>query len=514
VRDQQDGERGWARAIAPPAARAWRVDAWASVAPETPDHLLDRWMGTGAATAFDGSSRFEGLGRNRASSAFDRDPRRAWIAGWIRSRGAWLQWRTREPQTIRTLRLERAPVRVRFPTRVRVIADGLPTAPLAVAADGTVALPVPLRARTVRIAVLDAAFPPGTPGSVAQRRAVGVGEVTGDGVPRAAVRRAGALRLPCGGGPTLHLGARAVRLRVAATPAAIDAGRPLHVVGCGAPTALPAAPVTIRADAAPWRLDHVRLSSPASERTAVAGGGRVVDPGRDGRGKRDGVRVAVDGPSWLVLGESYNAGWRARCDGRSLGRPVALQGYANAWPVERGCRDVSFAFVPNRALIAADVISLVACLALLALLVLRRPRAGPASLAPLPDAPARAWPLRRAVAAGVAAGLVLAFVFALRAGAVLGPLTFLVLWRGVPARTLALAAGAVLLVALPVLHLAVDLPDEGFDTNYAAARIAEHWLAVGAVWALGMALWRTLSVRAERLNTATDRAAAAPRSAP
>ena len=43
VRDQQDGERGWMRAIAPPAARAWRADAWVSVAPETPDHVLDSW---------------------------------------------------------------------------------------------------------------------------------------------------------------------------------------------------------------------------------------------------------------------------------------------------------------------------------------------------------------------------------------------------------------------------------------------------------------------------------------
>jgi hypothetical protein len=144
--------------------------------------------------------------------------------------------------------------------------------------------------------------------------------------------------------------------------------------------------------------------------------------------------------------------------------------------------------------------------------VLRRSRAGPASLALLPDVPARAWPLRRALAAGLAAGLVLGFVFALRAGAFLGPLTFLVLWRGVSARALALAAGAALLVGLPVLHLAVGLPDEGFDTNYAAQRIAEHWLAVGAVCALGGALWRTLG--APRLNTATARAADAPRSAP
>jgi hypothetical protein len=201
----------------------------------------------------------------------------------------------------------------------------------------------------------------------------------------------------------------------------------------------------------------------------------------------------VRGPSWLVLGESYDAGWRARCDGRSLGRPVPLQGYANGWPVDRGCRAASFAFAPNRALLAGDVISLIACLALLALLVLRRPRGLAASLAPLPDAPARAWPLRRALAAGVAAGLVLGFVFALRAGAILGPLTFLVLWRGVSARTLALLAGAVLLIVVPVVHVAVGLPGQGYDTNYAVQRIAAHWLAGGALCALGGALLLTLS---------------------
>ena len=70
----------------------------------------------------------------------------------------------------------------------------------------------------MRIEVLDAAFPPGTPGIDRKRRAVGVGEVSGDGVPRAAVARGGAaLRLPCGDGPALHLGTQVVRLRVAAT---------------------------------------------------------------------------------------------------------------------------------------------------------------------------------------------------------------------------------------------------------------------------------------------------------
>ena len=494
VRDQQDGEQGWTRDIAPPSARAWRADAWVSVAPATPDHVIDGWVGAGGAT-FDGSSRFEGLGSNRASAAFDGDPRRAWIAGWIRSQSAWLQWRTAAPRTIRTLRLIRPPVRVRFPTRVRIVADGRAGAPLPVGAGGAVVLPRPVRARTVRIEVLDAAFPPRTPGAVAQRRAVGVGEVIGAGVPRARLPRRGRLSGRCADGAALHLGARTVRLRVAGTIEQLDAGRPLRAAACGAPVALPAAPLAVRAGAAPWRLDHVRLTSPApaGAGAAPAGGGRVLDPGRDGRGARDGVRVAVAGPSWLVLGESYDAGWRATCNGRSLGKPFPLQGYANAWPVERGCTDVSFAFAPNRVLAIADVVSLIACLAMLALLLARRPRAAMAGLALLPDARVRRWPLGPALVAGLAAALVLGFVFALRAGAVLGPLTFLVLWRGVPARALALAAGAALLVAVPVLHFVPGLPANGFQTNYAVKRIAEHWVVVGALWALGAALWRTLS---------------------
>jgi hypothetical protein len=172
---------------------------------------------------------------------------------------------------------------------------------------------------------------------------------------------------------------------------------------------------------------------------------------------------------------------------------VPLQGYANAWPVQRGCTKVSFAFAPNRALVWSDVISLVACLALLVLLIARRPRAVAASLAPLPDARPARWPLVPALAVGFGAALVLGFVFALRAGAVLGPLVFLMLWRGVSARTLALAGGALLLVAVPIAHFAVGLPSIGFQTNYAVKRIAAHWLAVGALCAFGAALWRTLS---------------------
>src|SRR5439155_6725923 len=102
--------------------------------------------------------------------------------------------------------------------------------------------------------------------------------------------------------------------------------------------------------------------------------GSVLDPGRPGNGERDGVRLDVRRPAWLVDGESYNRGWRATCDGRSLGPPVPMQGYANAWRVRPGCRNVDVAFAPDRVLPWGYGISLVTCLALAAALLLRRRR--------------------------------------------------------------------------------------------------------------------------------------------
>ncbi|MCW3016547.1 MAG: hypothetical protein JWO02_3639, partial [Solirubrobacterales bacterium] len=104
-------------------------------------------------------------------------------------------------------------------------------------------------------------------------------------------------------------------------------------------------------------------------------------------------------------------------------------------------------------------------------------------------------PLRRALAWGLAASVVLGFIFALRAGVVLGPLVALVLWRGLADRLLLSVAGAILVVVAPAVYvvrnLTLDDPG-GFDTAYATARIWGHWPAVAAVTLLGFVLIRTL----------------------
>jgi hypothetical protein len=241
----------------------------------------------------------------------------------------------------------------------------------------------------------------------------------------------------------------------------------------------------------------LRLRSPAPDGPLRrVGGGQLLDAGTAGHGRRDGVRVSLRGDSWLVLGESFNRGWRAWCDGRALGGPEPVDAYANGWRVGGGCRRVHFAYAPNRWATVSYVISGLAVVMLLALILLPRRRAR-AVLEPSPIAdadPARRWPLRRALVAGVAAGLVGGFLFAARTGPGIAVLVTLVLWRGVGARALSLAAGALLALVVPALYL-VEMPDNhgGFNGEYALDLLAAHWTALAGALLLGLALWRTLS---------------------
>jgi hypothetical protein len=280
---------------------------------------------------------------------------------------------------------------------------------------------------------------------------------------------------------------------------------------------LPAGRQVLRGGAAPLTIDRLRMISGPGATVAAplaadeAGGdrlgvaapeivggsaGRVIDPGRDDqRGARDGVKVDIQNPAWLVLGEGYNRGWRATCDGEDLGAPTPLQGFANAWRVEPGCTDVDFAWAPNRLLPPAYLISLIGCLALLAVLLFARATALAPRRGPMPDdAPATRITAPRAIAIGIAAGVILGFVFALRAGVVIGPAIALIAYRGLSAKTLTLIAAALLAIVVPILYLIIGVHDHGgYDTNLAVERIAAHWVGVGAVVLLGAALWRTLA---------------------
>jgi hypothetical protein len=255
---------------------------------------------------------------------------------------------------------------------------------------------------------------------------------------------------------------------------------------------------------------RLRSAAPEPVATAAAPPGRVLDPGRASPDGRSGIRLDLRAPAWLVLGEAYSAAWRARCDGRALGAPVPVDGFAMGWRVPAGCRSADLYFAPDRAVRAGYLVSGLALLLALALLLLRRPPpptvAAPPGTLPAADAPAR-LPVRRAAVAAIAAGLALGFAFAARGTPLFALTVFVVLRYGIGVRRLVLAAGALLAVVVPILTLTPGGDRGGFDPDFAAERIAAHWVAVAAVTLLILALVRALS-------TASAGRAGAPARAP
>jgi hypothetical protein len=89
-------------------------------------------------------------------------------------------------------------------------------------------------------------------------------------------------------------------------------------------------------------------------------------------------------------------------------------------------------------------------------------------------------------------------------------------WRGVGARALTLAAGALLVVAVPAIYL-LFMPDDrgGYNGDYANDLLAAHWVGVAGFVLLALALWRMLSTaRARSGGREPARAAAAARGSP
>jgi hypothetical protein len=204
------------------------------------------------------------------------------------------------------------------------------------------------------------------------------------------------------------------------------------------------------------------------------------------------ARLVVRRDGWLVLGQSFSRGWRASCDdaaGRStdLGQPLPVDGFANGWRVAPGCVEASFSFPPQRLALAGYALSGLAVLVLLGIAVAgglreRRRQAVPA------DRPAHAPPdpvirleWREALIAAAAIGVAGGFVFALRAGLVLVPLTLLAARRGVSARRMLALAGAAVAL-LPLIYLAFQPKNRGgFAFSYANDLLGAHWVAVFAV---------------------------------
>jgi arabinofuranan 3-O-arabinosyltransferase len=502
--DAVDAESDIRREITLPTARSYRLDGWASVAPNAADPAIDQLAGVPTSWRMTSSSRFEGTPVNRASSAFDGDPHTAWIGELLQGHRAWIAVRAPHPFSVRRLRLVPGAPAYAFPSRVDVTTDQGFLGEADVQPDGTVILPRAARTFSLRIDLVRVRAPRGP----RLLRAVAITEVQLPGLRAPRPRRHGPFATACGAITVVAAGHEATA-GVAGTLQQLDAGAPLKLNSCGRTPLLPIAAGMTHVTATPnpvMRPDHLRLSSrpPAGPYPAVVDPhptAAIVDPGRDGDDTRDGVRLAVRAPSWLVLGEGYSRGWRAWCRpvrGRehSLGAPVVIDSFANGWRVGPGCRNARFAFAPQKLAEVSYWVSAVGVAALLiavlAGVVLGRRRRvahlppSPAWLS-APADPVYRFALRGAVIAALIAAPIAGFVFAWRAGAIVGAAVLVLLILGVNARRL-VALAALGLLAIVVGYLANPAPDlGGFYFPYALHYISLHWVAVGVVGTLGVA---------------------------
>ena len=319
------------------------------------------------------------------------------------------------------------------------------------------------------------------------------------------------------------------------------------MTGC-APVDLPAGTTRLELPAGVLAPYLLRLRSGTS--TPVASPGRVVDAGTaKTNGTRTGVRLELDQPARLVLAEGYNRGRRATCDGQDLGEPEIGAAFGTAWRVPATCKVVDIAFGPNRLVLAGYAVSLVAVLVLVAALVWPRRRredareeaaaaggeiargevgaggegargggAAAGGEAARGEASTPRLSARRAALIAIIAGLALGFVFAARATPIFVLLVFVVLYRGIGAKQLAFAGGAILAIAVPILTILIRPENRGgYNPEYSADRIVVHWVAVAGITLLVLALARELSrarARRDRAPDAPPSAAAPPPPAP
>jgi hypothetical protein len=498
--DRGDAEQYIDRLIFAPAARSYTASAWVYPAVTTADSALDRLAGLRGADTFDSSSRFQDQPAYRASSAFGAPGGPGWIGVYKPGEAPdpWIGWTTPEPLTIDRLTLTPSSLSVRRPTVVRLSWPGGSTAALTVGAGGTVTLPAPANARSFRLTILDASFPAGASARARQAPAVGIGAIAVPGLKPVSLPRQGPLQAGCGS-VSVQAGSQRLALAAVGTVSQLDAGQPIRARPCGPGATLAAGVQEIRALPGAFSVDLLQLSSPApAGLPPAAGGGVVTRAGSVGTSSLTGSRVKLTGPSWLVLGESFDQGWRASCGGRSLGAPVTIDGYANGWIAPATCTSPNFQFAPQSGVNESYVISAICCAAMIALLgfglVRRRIAIRPGSTAPVIGPARRPLALPRAAAAGLAISIVVGAIFARRAGAVAFPFVTVILWRGIGVRKLTWAAVALLGVVVPLVYLIVSPPNQGgYNFDYSTKLIGAHWIGVAAIIALVIAVSESIS---------------------
>lgn len=190
-----------------------------------------------------------------------------------------------------------------------------------------------------------------------------------------------------------------VPLRLSGTYSAASTGGIIDVVGCAVPARIESGTVDLvtgRGTMTGFDLDLLTLRSTAggdaatgasSTRSSATEGGSsrasrsvpVIESERTGRLSYRITPAATERPYWLILGQSRSDGWTATTsDGRDLGKPVLINGFANGWrvdPADLGpSTTIELRWTPQRMVWTGLGLSAVGVLVCLALALWPRPR--------------------------------------------------------------------------------------------------------------------------------------------
>ncbi len=419
ARDRQDEELSLVRRFVLPDARAFGLGGTARVNPNAPDDVLDSLLGTTApGTTYTASGHLTGNAEDRASSAFDGDPTTQWSAPFMSPTGSWVQVQLPAPTTVDHVDLVLGvDGRQYVPSSFTLEADGqpvrtldVPDFPTSAVKDKQYAVSIPfapVTASTLRLVVdgvrdvttstdpnvTNVALPP----SIAEADFPGVARPA----PPAAEIDTGCRD------DLLRVNGAAVPVRIAG--AAADARSGLELLRCDPSLPLPAGSNRLTTAAGLTTgidIDRVVLSSDAAGTPAeIAPLGTPLDQSgaettvtHNSATKID-VKVHTDGtPFWLVMGQSFDRGWKAAASSGTLGRQTNVNGYANGWlvrPTGAGTMTVSLRFTPQREVwvgFAISAAAVVACVAIVVITRRRRRRGRRQSEDAIADAPALVSP--------------------------------------------------------------------------------------------------------------------------
>lgn len=434
-----DEERFLARELALPTARSYRLEGTVRVSPRAGDALLSSLLDRPGPVTATSSARLPGRAA-RAGAALDGDLSTAWTTPFQPEVGAWLEVTQPGPAPLDRLDLKVvADARHSMPRRLGIEVDGERVATVDVplrpddAGDGdTVAVPVelatPVLATTVRV-VVDEVHEDLTrewSSHVLLARPVAIAEL---GWAGASIRPAiGAFASGCRD-DLLSLDGAPLPVQVEGSSDDAATGGPLRLAACnGAPLILPAGSTVLRATdgrTTGLDIDRVTLRSSAGGLPAIGRGTLRAEVADDGRSPTvevleqadDAVGLRVSGarpeaPLWIALGQSFNLGWTATVDGRDLGPPALIDGFANGWLIAAPASsfDVALEFAPQRRVDLALWFSAASALLCLGLAIRRPERSLAVTVSP-PEplsAPSIEGPLRPSLSGPVTIALTLA----------------------------------------------------------------------------------------------------------